>query len=88
LITNLLNKKFKNNKNVISIRSLGLMIGIQLSSSCGECVNIALEKKLLINVTADNVIRILPPLIINKVEATLLADRLIDVIESFLNNYG
>jgi len=88
LITNLLNKKFKNNKNIISIRSLGLMIGIQLSSSCGECVNIALEKKLLINVTAENVIRLLPPLIINKVEATLLADRLIDVIESFLNNYG
>ena len=62
------------------------MIGIQLSSPCGEVVNIALEKKLLINVTAENVIRLLPPLIINKTEAKLLADRLIDVIEIFLNN--
>ena len=86
LITTLLKKKFKNNKNIISIRSLGLMIGIQLSSPCGEVVNIALEKKLLINVTAENVIRLLPPLIINKTEAKLLADRLIDVIEIFLNN--
>jgi acetylornithine aminotransferase len=86
LITTLLKKRFKNNKNIISIRSLGLMIGIQLSSPCGEVVNIALEKKLLINVTAENVIRLLPPLIINKTEAKLLADRLIDVIEIFLNN--
>jgi acetylornithine aminotransferase len=86
LITTLLKKKFKNNKNIVSIRSLGLMIGIQLSSPCGEVVNIALEKKLLINVTAENVIRLLPPLIINKTEAKLLADRLIDVIEIFLNN--
>ena len=86
LITTLLKKKFKNDKNIISIRSLGLMIGIQLSSPCGEVVNIALEKKLLINVTAENVIRLLPPLIINKTEAKLLADRLIDVIEIFLNN--
>ena len=86
LITTLLKKKFKNNKNIVSIRSLGLMIGIQLSSPCGEVVNIALEKKLLINVTAENVIRLLPPLIINKTEAKLLADRLINVIEIFLNN--
>ena len=86
LITTLLKKKFKNNKNIVSIRSLGLMIGIQLSSPCGEVVNIALEKKLLIDVTAENVIRLLPPLIINKTEAKLLADRLIDVIEIFLNN--
>jgi acetylornithine/N-succinyldiaminopimelate aminotransferase len=88
LITNLLNKKFKSNKNIVSIRSLGLMIGIELTMPCSEIVNIALEKKLLINVTSENVIRLLPPLIINKEEATILADRLIYVIENFLNNYG
>jgi acetylornithine/N-succinyldiaminopimelate aminotransferase len=85
-ITNVLKEKFKNNKNIISIRSLGLMIGIQLSVPCGKCVNIALDKKLLINVTAENVIRLLPPLIINKREAKMLSDRLIHTIESFINN--
>jgi len=85
-ITNLLNEKFKSNKNIISIRSLGLMIGIELSMPCSEIVNIALEKKLLINVTADRVVRLLPPLIINKTEAKMLSDRLIDTIEIFLNN--
>ena len=85
-ITNLLNEKFKSNKNIISIRSLGLMIGIELSMPCSEIVNIALEKKLLINVTADRVIRLLPPLIINKTEAKMLSDRLINTIEIFLNN--
>ena len=72
LITNILKENFKNNKNIISIRSLGLMIGIELSVPCGDCVNIALDKKLLINVTAGNVIRLLPPLIINKREAKIL----------------
>ena len=44
------------------------------------------DKKLLINVTAGNVIRLLPPLIINKREAKILSDRLIFTIESFINN--
>ena len=86
LITNIIKKKFKNNKSIISIRSLGLMIGIQLSVPCNEVVNIALEKKLLINVTSENVIRLLPPLIINDEESRTLSDRLIDVIETFLDN--
>jgi acetylornithine/N-succinyldiaminopimelate aminotransferase len=87
LITNLLNEKFKSNKNIVSIRSLGLMIGIELSMPCVEIVNIALEKKLLINVTSESVIRLLPPLIINKKEAKMLTDRLIKTIEIFLRNY-
>ena len=87
LITNILKKKFKNNKNIVSIRSMGLMIGIELTIPCSEIVNIALEKKLLINVTADRVIRLLPPLIINKTEAKMLSDRLIDAIEVFLIKY-
>ena len=87
MITNLLNEKFKSNKNIVSIRSLGLMIGIELSMPCVEIVNIALEKKLLINVTSESVIRLLPPLIINKKEAKMLTDRLIKTIEIFLKNY-
>ncbi len=62
------------------------MIGIELSMPCVEIVNIALEKKLLINVTSGNVIRLLPPLIINKKEAKMLTDRLIKTIEIFLGN--
>ncbi len=62
------------------------MIGIELSLPCSEIVNIALEKKLLINVTSENVIRLLPPLIINETEAKILCKRLINVIETFLNN--
>ena len=87
LITNLLNEKFRNNKNIVSIRSLGLMIGIELSMPCAEIVNIALGKKLLINVTSGNVIRLLPPLIINTKEAKMLFDRLTKTIESFLINH-
>ena len=86
LITSLLNDKFKKNKNIVSIRSLGLMIGIELSMPCSEIVHIALKEKLLINVTSDKVIRLLPPLIINKTEAKILSDRLINTIENFLNN--
>ena len=62
------------------------MIGIELNVPCSEIVNIALEKKLLINVTADNVIRILPPLIINKEESLLLAKLLCESIEIFLKD--
>ena len=62
------------------------MIGIELSAPCSGVVNIALEKKLLINVTSENVIRLLPPLIINDEESRILSDRLIDVIETFLDN--
>jgi acetylornithine/N-succinyldiaminopimelate aminotransferase len=86
LITNLLKDKYKKDKNVVSIRSLGLMIGIELGMPCSEIVNIALREKLLINVTADKVIRLLPPLIINQTEAKMLSDRLINTIESFLKN--
>jgi len=87
LITNSLKKRFKNNKNIVSIRSMGLMIGIELTIPCSEIVNIALEKKLLINVTAEKIIRLLPPLIINKTEAKMLSDRLINAIEVFLIKY-
>jgi acetylornithine aminotransferase len=47
-------------------------------------VKIALEYKLLINVTAEKVVRLLPPLIINKAEANELASRLAALIQAFL----
>ncbi len=69
---------------VVTIRHAGLMIGIELDRPCADLVKIALENKLLINVTAEKVVRLLPPLIINKTEANELASRLAPLIQAFL----
>lgn len=60
------------NPHIVSIRHRGLMIGIELESPCGELVGKALQENLLINVTADNTIRLLPPLLIDDEQITLL----------------
>ena len=70
---------------VVVIRNAGLMIGIELDRPCADLVKMALENKLLINVTAEKVVRLLPPLIINEAEANELATRLAALIKSFLN---
>ena len=72
-----------NHSLVSEIRGKGLMIGIELSESCSEIVNIALSKKLLLNVTANNVIRILPPLITNSNEASIIVSTIHDCINDF-----
>ena len=66
------------------VRNAGLMIGIELDRPCGELVKMALAAKLLINVTADKVVRLLPPLVITQDEAQELVKRLSDVIKAFL----
>ncbi|HTN95051.1 MAG TPA: acetylornithine transaminase [Gallionella sp.] len=66
------------------IRGQGLMIGIELDKPCGDLVKSALAKGLLINVTADNVIRLLPPLIMTQEEAQQLLDILCPLIKEFL----
>jgi acetylornithine aminotransferase len=66
------------------IRSLGLMIGIELSVPCAELVKQALAQQLLINVTADSVIRLLPPLIITTEQADLIIDKVSDLVMKFL----
>ncbi|MGL4564671.1 MAG: aspartate aminotransferase family protein, partial [Halioglobus sp.] len=58
---------------IVEIRGRGLMLGIELRTECGELAQRALEAGLLINVTAGNTIRLLPPLIINAREARELA---------------
>jgi acetylornithine aminotransferase len=60
-------------QHIVEIRGRGLMLGIQLRQDCGQLVQRALEAGLLINVTAGNTIRLLPPLIINEQEARELA---------------
>ena len=76
--------EFKNTNGVVNIRNAGLMIGIELDQPCGELAKLALEAKLLINVTADKVVRLLPPLVMNEAEANELVQRLAKVIKAFL----
>lgn len=67
--------------NVKDIRGKGLMIGIELDNDCTELVKKALDKGLLINVTAQNVIRLLPPLIISDDEADQICDIICSLVE-------
>lgn len=69
---------------VKEIRGQGLMIGIELDRPCGELVTEAMHSGLLINVTRDKVVRLLPPLILTTQEADMLLDILIPLIQSFL----
>ncbi|CAN1525035.1 ArgD Ornithine/acetylornithine aminotransferase [Methylophilaceae bacterium] len=78
--------EFKNTQGVTTVRNAGLMIGIELDRPCGDLVKMALAAKLLINVTADNVVRLLPPLVMNESEAKELVQRLATVIKTFLNS--
>jgi acetylornithine aminotransferase len=66
------------------IRGKGLMIGIELEKPCKEIVERALAAGLLINVTADNVIRLLPPLIYTRADAQHLVDHLTPLIKDEL----
>jgi acetylornithine/N-succinyldiaminopimelate aminotransferase len=68
---------------VREIRGLGLMIGIELDRPCTELVGRALTQGLLINVTAERVIRLLPPLILSTSEADILLETLTGLVESF-----
>ncbi|MGB2833238.1 MAG: acetylornithine transaminase [Methylotenera sp.] len=76
--------EFKNTKGVVAIRNAGLMIGIELDRPCNDLVKSALSAKLLINVTADKVVRLLPPLVMNEDEAKELVHRLSLLIKTFL----
>ena len=72
-------------KGVREIRGKGLMIGIELEAACGELVQQALDRGVLINVTVDNVVRLLPPLTFGTEEAGLLLATLVPLITRFLD---
>jgi len=69
---------------VKEIRGAGLMIGIELDRPCGVILTRALEAGLLLSVTADSVIRLVPPLILSSEEATQIVTLLAPIIEQFL----
>lgn len=70
---------------VVEIRGQGLMLGITLAQPCAALVGRAIEQGLLINVTVDTVVRLLPPLIYTQADAQLLLDKLCPLITDFLS---
>lgn len=81
-ITAGLGEALAGNNAVQDIRGKGLMIAVELAAPCGELVQKALNEGLLINVTRDNVVRLLPPLILSDEEADELVSRVARVINN------
>ena len=79
-----LRKALSGNAGIVDIRGDGLMIGIELDRPCGDLVRQALAAGLLINVTADKVVRLLPPLVMSDAEAAELVTLLGALIKEFL----
>jgi acetylornithine aminotransferase len=82
-ICSALKQRLHGNPQLKEIRHLGLMIGLELHKPCAQLVEMALAKHLLINVTSDTVIRLLPPLIIDDNQMDLLVNTLSEIIQDF-----
>jgi acetylornithine/N-succinyldiaminopimelate aminotransferase len=74
-------KQLGDNPHVVDIRHKGLMIGIELDAPCAELVKSALQQGLLINVTSEKTIRLLPPLIIDDQQINQLVETLSALIQ-------
>jgi acetylornithine/N-succinyldiaminopimelate aminotransferase len=79
-----LRKKLAGQKGVVQIRGLGLMVGIELDRDCAVLVTAGLARHILINVTADRVVRLVPPLILSDAEADQITDTVSELIQAFL----
>jgi acetylornithine aminotransferase len=69
---------------VTEVRGMGAMLGMELARPCLEIVRQALDAGLVLNVTAENVIRLLPPLVMNEAEARMVVERLAPIVQRFL----
>jgi len=76
-------ENLQKNTHIVDIRHKGLMIGIELDKPCTDLVKLALQQHLLINVTNETTIRLLPPLIIDKQQINMLIDILSTLINEF-----
>ena len=72
---------------VVAVRGAGLMLGIELSHPCGDLVKQALAQGLLINVTNDTVIRLLPALVFQREHSDQLLDTLCPLVEQFCRSH-
>jgi acetylornithine aminotransferase len=79
-------KKLAEEVDVVQIRGQGLMIGIELAKPCGKLVAKALERGLLINVTSDRVVRLLPALVMQQSEAEQVVEVTSELIKAFLHD--
>jgi acetylornithine/N-succinyldiaminopimelate aminotransferase len=75
--------RLQGNSHVVDIRRKGLMIGIELDLPCAELMALALKKGLLINVTNERTIRLLPPLVIDEYQIDFLIATLSALIEEY-----
>lgn len=82
LIASTIQERIGTHPHLIDIRAKGLMIGIELSQDCPELVEEAKKKGLLINVTAGNTIRLLPPFILDDAQALTISDIVCSIIEN------
>jgi len=71
-------------QGVVDIRGEGMMIGIELDRPCGELVAVARDAGVLINVTADTVIRLVPPLIYGEAEVNVLVAAVSGMVKNYL----
>ena len=76
-------KNLADSNNVKEIRGKGMMIGIELTEPCAELVLQAMDKGLLMNVTTDTVVRLLPPLNISAEEA----DQMVEIVTDLIKNH-
>jgi acetylornithine/N-succinyldiaminopimelate aminotransferase len=72
-------------KGVTEIRGMGMMIGVEFDEPCGELVKAALDAGLVINVTVDKVVRLMPPLVMNEAEGGQVVSRLAPLAKAFLD---
>ena len=83
LLQQSLHETLSHHPAIKAIRGRGLMLGLELSAPCSHLLPIALKEGLLFNVTAENVIRLLPPYILNADEAAQIVARLHKTINQF-----
>jgi acetylornithine/N-succinyldiaminopimelate aminotransferase len=79
-----LRRELEGEPGVVDVRGEGLMIGVELARPCGVILTRAAEAGLLLSVTADTVIRLVPPLILSAAEADEVVARLVPLIRTFL----
>ena len=80
-----LRQAFEGLAGVVEVRGQGLMIGIELDRPCGVILNRAADAGLMLSVTADRVIRLVPPLILSAGEADQIVALLVPVVQQFLS---
>jgi acetylornithine/N-succinyldiaminopimelate aminotransferase len=79
-----LRRELAGTAGVKEVRGMGLMIGVELDRPCGDLVRRALAAGLVMNVTAERVVRLLPPLVIEEAQAKSLVAILAPLVKAFL----